>query len=208
MCWPRSHKMNNSSPHVNFESLVDHVVGELNDAASTRHIEECSECGLEANHLSRLVSTMRTDDSENAPAYAIAALLRAYDERPGKVADGSRPTLGERIRAVLSLDSLTLGPAMGFRSTGAADARQIIFTSDAGTVDLRISKQNEAFNISGQMIGHLSGGEMSIENGENRRTTEVNDDGSFSFVELPKGSYLLSFRTGVAIVEFPEFSVE
>lgn len=188
-------EMNDKVPHPNFETIVDNIVADAMDPAFESHIRECSECNMEVNRTSQLMSVMRNDLSEDAPSYAIASLLRAFDETTQPVAKAKR-TAGDIIRGILRLDSLNLGPAFGLRSASASQSRQLLYSINGGTLDLRVASTKAGFDLTGQVLGLIGGGTVMLESASTLAESSIDADGMFRFKDVASGTYKLSLKTG------------
>lgn len=199
--------MENISSHLNFEQITDLAVGDAANAEMKEHLKSCPQCEFELAQAAQLVKLMQTDQTEDAPAFAIAAILRSFDEFQTEPQVSRLPSLGERLRAILRLDSAQLAPAYGFRSGGAVASRQLLFSIDNGSLDLRISPQDANWKISGQILGQFTGGTIRLEGNSVDFSAEIDVRGEFSLPPIPSGTYRLRLHSESFDVEVPELVI-
>ncbi len=198
--------MKMGSPHLSFENITDLAIGDLADDEMTKHLKACGQCELEMSRTRQLVDLMRTDRTEDAPAFALTAILRSFDEyRPEMAAEP--PTIGGRLRAILRLDSAKLGPAYGFRSVGTANSRQLLFSIDNGSLDIRITPAGSQWVISGQVLGQITGGTVFLEDEKVNLEIQIDSSGQFSLPPVENGTYRLRLNSESFDVEVPDLEV-
>ncbi len=195
------------SPHLSFEKITDLAVGESPDAEMAEHLKSCSQCEFELAQAAQLVKLMQTDATEDAPPFAIAAILRSFDEYQTEQQVSPLPSLGQRLRAILRLDSARLAPAYGFRSGGAANSRQLLFSIDNGSLDIRIAPQDTKWVISGQVLGQITGSTVRLEGNSVDFSAEIDARCEFSLPPIPGGTYRLRLHSESFDVEVPELVI-
>lgn len=136
----------------------------------------------ETKTIERIIYLMQTDKSVDAPQDAIRWSKNIFRTRAAK------PTLVEKVLAVLQVDLAPNRAAFGERSATANRARQMLFEAGDNSIDLRISETEDGLSIHGQILG--GGFENSAVNlGEFE--TKTNELSEFKFSEVAKGSYSL-----------------
>lgn len=203
--------MNNDSPHIEFDQMTDLATGYLPllEAGSAReHIDRCNACGLQYSRLEKLIGVMREDASEDAPARAITSVFRVYDDflNARSPREKQRPSIVERIKAALRLDSAGLSPLYGMRSVGTSAEQQMLYTAGEIDFDIRIAPTDGGYwSLSGQVFDTISGGEIDLVDSEGKKTTTILDENLyFSFPSTSAGVYKLILRSATIEVEIPD----
>ncbi len=195
------------SPHLNFNQITDIAVGEAADSNMAEHLKTCPQCEFDLAQTAQLVELMRTDKTEEAPPFAIAAILRSFDEYHVERKVSPTLSVGQRLRAILRLDSATLLPADGFRSAGAANSRQLLFSTDNGSLDIRITPVDAKWIISGQVLGQITGARVRLVNDTVDLSAEIDLRGEFSLPQIPSGTYRLHLHSEGFDVEVPDLMI-
>ena len=150
--------------------------------------------------LDKIVKLMQADDSMDAPQDAVQwskNLFRARAVEPKK-------SLFRQVLAVLQMDLSPDRAAFGERSASPAAARQMLFSAGENQIDLRISKTNKTFRVTGQILGGgFAGAKIKLFNENKNFAAKSNDLGEFSFEKISKGQYTLSL-----IVKYKEIVIE
>ncbi len=199
--------MEKKSLHLTFEKITDFALGDAPDAEMSEHLKSCPQCELELMRARQLVEVMETDRTEDAPTYAVAAILRAFDEQQIKNQNSPTVSLGQKLRAVLRLDSANLAPSFGFRSAGAANSRQLLFFAGDGTLDLRITPHEANWIISGQVLGQICDGKVELMGNAVNLDTEFDSQCEFALPPIPKGTYRLHLTSENFDVEVPDLVI-
>jgi hypothetical protein len=139
---------------------------------------------------------MRSDKSEDAPRYAIAAAASLIRRRE-PVTSGLR-----RVLASLRFDSLTAAPEFGTRA-GMADERQVVFTAGENEIQLQIVPAEEKWKVYGQVLGPCVGGEVEVVGISDAMKAPLDDLCEFSLAPVPAGRYSLIFRLQDVELEVP-----
>jgi len=199
--------MENNSPHLSFEQITDYALGASLGEQMAEHLKSCPQCEIEFANARQLIEVMRQDATEDAPPFAIAAILRSFDEQ--KTANQTAPKLsvGQRVRAILRLDSARLAPAYGFRSAYAANSRQLLFSADEGSLDVRISPLDTKWIVSGQVLGQITGGTVELQGGSINFQTDVDASCEFKLPPIPSGTYRLRLHSEKFDVEVPDLVI-
>jgi hypothetical protein len=133
----------------------------------------------------KIVRLMQTDKSEDAPAASIKWAKNLFLTR------AARPTLVQKIMAVMQLDLSPGKAAFGERSASGAGARQMLFRGGDATIDLRITKTDGTHSLRGQILGgdfaHCPVALGTLE-------TETNEGSEFKFDDVPAGLHNFILR--------------
>ncbi len=194
--------MNFPSTHIPFAMLADMAEGRLPAEAQTglhAHLATCPRCAADLAWLERAITSMRSDDSADAPPEMIARAVRLL-RMPAS------PGLRERVLAVLRFDSLQLPRAIGVRA-GSPTERQLLFNAGAHDFDVRLSPVGEAWRISGQVLGPEATGQVELQGGAGDVQAVLDHLGMFILPVVPGGSYTLTVHLPQAEVEIPGLEV-
>lgn len=198
--------MNLTSQHIPFERLADlaedRLAGDERDK-SLAHLSACSSCSAQASRLGEILSLMRTDRAEDPPRDVVAHAVNIFRLR----AASAKPSVVRRVLAALSFDSMDLSPAFGVRS-GQPSARQLLYSAGENDLDLRITPDNEAWVVSGQVLGQCTGGRIELAGVTDQATAVLNDLCEFTLPPLPTGSYTLRLHLIDTEIEIPEFELK
>jgi anti-sigma factor RsiW len=191
-------------PHIEFATLADFVEGRLDGDRRgdvEAHLAACTDCAGQAAQLGEVTGLMRHDAMEDAPRYAraaVTALFRAQ-RRPA-----NSPL--RRVLAALKFDSLQMTPALGVRSTAAAE-RQMLFTADDNELHLQIAPVAESWQVSGQVLGPCAGGTVELRGAGETVSETLNELCEFTLTGLAAGVYALALRLGDVDLEIPELVI-
>lgn len=135
----------------------------------------------------------------DAPAAWQRAAIDLWPASPGRVSEVVR-ALGAVISAVLTFDSwATPGLAQGMRSL-RSPTRHLLYSAEGRDIDLRITPADEAFAVSGQILGPDETGRVEL--------TAIGDPvagglsgrfdamGEFRIDAVPAGRYMLTLHLG------------
>lgn len=190
-----------NSPHIEFERIADLIEGRApNDekVASMAHISSCLQCSDMMNEIEQAIQLMKSDTSEDAPGYVVAAALMAFRSRTPPRESGLR-----RILAALKFDSSNLTPAFGLRSSAQTE-RQMIFSAGDNELQLQISRTGEEWLIAGQVLGNCSGGHIELRGADFTLLTGLNELCEFTLPLVSSGSYGLTLKMGEAELYIPD----
>ena len=200
--------MNNSHHHIPFSQLADLVEDRLTPDEREhleKHINTCPRCSNELAQLKHLVELMRTDSSEDAPPGAIARAVALFRSRAMPTSPLS--DLRRHILAVLRFDSKGLAPAFGVRS-GAPGPRQLLYSAEAYDLDLRIEAADQAWIVSGQLLGESVAGGLVVLQGEpGTKQATLNQQSEFELPPAQAGIYKLILHLTDVDVEVDELSL-
>lgn len=178
--------------HISLAELAD-LAEDRNTAGGERlnvHLSTCNTCSTALSRLRDIFALMRDDNSEDAPrdllANAIGLFQSARSERPS--------SLGRKILAVLSFDSLNSAPAFGTRS-GIGESRQLLYSADESDIDLHITGKGDGWIVSGQILGGAcEGGQVELEGESVVERADLNETCEFNLPVVPSGEYKLVLR--------------
>jgi hypothetical protein len=193
--------------HLRFAKLADLAEGRLSPDEredSLEHVSACSRCSAKLNRLEQVIGLMRTDEGVDAPPALVSHAINLFRSR---AIASSEPSLVKRVLAALSFDSLQMSPAFGVRS-GQPAARQLLFSAGENDLDLRVTPSNDAWIVSGQVLGsQCAGGQVELEGSGLTSRAELNEQCEFRLPPVPAGSYQLRLRLGLTEVEVPELEL-
>lgn len=141
------------------------------------------------NLINKIVSLMEIDSSADAPQDAIKWAKNIFRAR---VTEPKR-SLVQKVLAVLQMDLSPNKAVFGERSASAGQARQMLFSAGENSVDLRISETEKGFNLRGQILGE-GFANCTVKLGEFE--AKSNELSEFSFIEIAKGKYDLTLKSG------------
>jgi hypothetical protein len=188
------------SPHIAFTELAD-LADEHSSPSSEalRHLAECSHCSDQLQTIRQTTSLMRSDLIENAPADLVKHAKGIFRQRVAR----RKPSTLSRIVAALTFDSLTAAPAYGLRSQMGV-GRQLVYSTETIDIDVRVSAENDEWQIAGQVPGSLcASGEVKLEGDSFSATTKLTEFCEFSFSSVPEGTYKLSVQLPDVTIETP-----
>jgi hypothetical protein len=192
------------SPHIPFAELTELAEERSQTSPETRaHLATCSECSRQLQSISQTIGLMRSDTAEDAPAELVQFAKKIFREKV--VTHG--PSLLKLIIASLTFDSLTNAPAFGLRSQTTA-GRQLIYSTETADIDVRVSPENDQWQIAGQVLGaDCASGDVSLEGDDFSASAELNELCEFSFGSVPAGAYKISIRMPDALIETPRLEL-
>ena len=191
-------------PHINFSELAD--LADERAAPSSEileHLADCSSCSGQLQTIRQTTSLMRTDAIENAPAELVKYAKDMFRQRIAS----RKPSALSRILAALTFDSLTAAPAYGLRSE-ADSGRQLVYSTENVDIDVRVSAENDEWQIEGQVPGSLcDSGDVNLESAAFSATAKLTELCEFSFHSIPAGSYKLAVHLHDVIIETPPLEI-
>jgi len=196
--------MNIFSPHIPFSELTELAEEHAKASPDARaHLAICSECSSQLQLLRQTIGFMQSDTAEDAPAELIRQAKGIFREKV--VAHG--PSLLQVIIASLTFDSLTNAPAFGLRSQTSA-GRQLIYSTETADIDVRVSPEDDQWQIAGQILGaDCPGGDVDLVGDDFSVSAELNELCEFSFGSVPAGAYKISIRLPDALIETPRLEL-
>lgn len=191
------------SPHIAFTELAD-LADEhsLPSPEGQLHLAECSHCSAQLQTIRQTTSLMRSDVIENAPIDLVKYVKGIFRQRTAQ----RKPSTLSRIVAALTFDSLTAAPAYGVRSQ--AGGRQLVYSAEDIDIDVRVSAEDEEWQIAGQVPGAFcTTGEVTLESDSFSATTKLSELCEFSFSPVPEGTYKLSVQLDDVTIETPPLEI-
>ena len=195
--------MNIFSPHIPFSELTELAEEVKTSPDAMAHLAVCSECSSQLQLIRQTIGFMRTDTAEDAPAELIQQAKSIFRR---KVVEHG-PSLVQVSIASLTFDSLTNAPAFGLRSQANA-GRQLIYSTETADIDVRVSPENEQWQIAGQLLGaDCPGGDVELEGDDFSAFAELNELCEFSFGAVPAGAYKISIRLPDQLIQTPRLEL-
>jgi hypothetical protein len=206
-----------------------HELANLADPASGRlsaeqradllaRVEADPAAAAELDRLHSLIQAMRSDTSEDAPAWAVARATRLFRQRRAQTAGAQAPAvvqqlsqLARRIVAVLQFDSAQSPLAHGVRSgAGAARPRQFLYGAEDRAVDVRIEPDGPRWRVRGQLLSDDMGpgGSALLRNETAAVEAPLSNLCEFNLPPVPAGLYELVVRQGNVEVAIPILALE
>ena len=192
------------SPHIPFTELTE-LADEQSKTSpeALAHLASCSECSGQLQSLRQTISLMRSDPAEDAPAELLQSAKRLFRQKV--VPRG--PSLLKIVIAALTFDSLTTAPAFGLRSQPTT-GRQLIYSAETADIDLRVSTENDHWQIAGQVLGvDCTSGDVDLKGDDFTASTKLNELCEFSFGAVPAGAYKVSIRLPDVLIETPRLEL-
>src|SRR5689334_854485 len=188
------------SPHIPFTELAELAEDKSQTSPGTlAHLASCSECSSQLQTIQQTIGLMRSDTAEDAPAELVQYAKRIFREKV--VTRG--PSLLNILVAALTFDSLSNAPAFGLRSQATA-GRQLIYSTETADIDLRVSPENDQWQIAGQILGaDCANGDVDLEGDGFSASAKLNELCEFSFGSVPAGAYKVSIRLPDVLIETP-----
>ena len=192
--------MRRPTEHIPLDQQADLVEGRLPAelrAELLQHVAGCGRCASGIAALERVVTLMRSDDSVEPPPHVVSRAVRLLRGR----AAPARPSLRQRLAAVLQFDSRGgTGLAYGLRS-GLVAERQMLFSAGELDVELRVAPSGATWAVAGQVLGPCHGGQVELRGTGNAVVAGLNDLCEFTLPPVPSGTYTLALYLDEADVE-------
>ena len=188
------------SPHIPFTELTELAEAQSKTSPEAlAHLAACSECSSQLQSIEQTLDLMRTDTAEDAPAELVQFARKIFREKV--VTRG--PSLLKIIVAALTFDSLTNAPAFGLRSQATA-GRQLIYSAETADIDLRVTPENDQWQIAGQVLGvDCASGDVNLEGEAFSASAKLNELCEFSFGSVPAGAYKVLIHLPDGLIETP-----
>ncbi|MDM7921589.1 MAG: hypothetical protein QUS14_04745 [Pyrinomonadaceae bacterium] len=149
----------------------------------------------------KILRLMQADDSVDAPADSIKWAKNLFLSR----ATERKPSMLQRLIAVLQAEIAPGQVAFGERSASAGRARQMLFSAGEVAVDLRITSSGSKFNIRGQVIGDGFENAVVVLFGPNGEIQATADElAEFELNDVAKGTYGVTLTAGEAEIVIEE----
>ncbi len=180
--------------HLSTAELADAIENRLaaGDEAQVRaHLATCTHCTSEFAALQKAIGLMRRDESKDAPGEAFNFAVNLFRTRKQFA---PKQSAAQIILAKLKSDVSQLAPAFGERSAATSGERQMLFEAGEFDVDLRVRRQTESFSLSGQVLGDVLTGSITLQSEDFEKTEIVSEFGEFAFANVPAGNYSLKLQ--------------
>jgi hypothetical protein len=189
--------------HIPFTELAELAEGHSTATPDAlEHLSSCAQCSSQLESIRKTIALMRSDTAEDAPVELVAT-VKNY---PRTVVT-RQPSLVHRIVASLTFDSLTTAPAFGLRSQTAA-GRQLIYSTETADIDVRVTTENEEWQIAGQVLGaECATGDVDLQGDSFSASAKLNELCEFSFGSVPAGTYKISVRLPDVVIETPRLEL-
>ena len=188
-----------SPRHISTDQLVDLLEDRLQatDQATVRvHVNTCTDCAHTLDWLERVLGLMRDDDREEPPPRVAQAISRAVAAR--------RPA-PRRLIASPRFDSAGAMPAG--RRAGAGTERQSVFFAGDLAVDLRLTRSDDEWLVSGQVIGGDRQGQVELQGAGTTIEAEIVEPGEFELEPVSPGTYTLLLHMPELEIEIPALEI-
>jgi hypothetical protein len=191
------------SPHIPFTELTELAEQSKTSPEALAHLATCTDCSSQLQSIKQTIGLMRSDTAEDAPAELVQFAKRIFREKV--VTRG--PSLLKLVVAALTFDSLTTAPAFGLRSQTTA-GRQLIYSAETADIDLRVSPENDQWQIAGQVLGvDCASGDVDLEGDDFSASTRLNELCEFSFGSVPTGAYKVLIHLPDVLIETPRLEL-
>jgi len=192
------------SPHIPFSELTELAEEQSKTSPEAlAHLSACSECSGQLQVIRQTIGFMRSDAAEDAPRDLVQSAKSIFRDKV--VTHG--PSLLQILVASLTFDSLTNAPAFGLRSQTTA-GRQLIYSTETADIDVRVSPENDQWQIAGQLLGaDCTGGDVDLVGDDFSASAELNELCEFSFGSVPAGAYKISIRLPDQSIETPRLEL-
>lgn len=183
---------------TNLMEYVENLLTEKERARVKAHLEQpCPRCQETLVHLEQMRQLLYQPKlpSQAPPATVLQRMVSAFHT--------TRPSWLQRVQAALLFDSsqqLSLAPVRGL-----PQARQMLFRASGVDIDLRVTQEDGAASIHGQVLsgdeeaeaGRLDTVTVSLQQaGEIVAHTQTDEWGQFTFSYVPTGVYDLLVSYG------------
>jgi anti-sigma factor RsiW len=163
------------------------------------HLATCARCSSELARLERLIWLMRTDRGVDAPASAMTRAVRLFDSQT--VPSSTSASMRRHILATRYSANAGFAPAFGVRS-GQSNTQRLLFSAETHAVDLRIEPADQAWVVSGQVLGEsAAGGWVELQGAPSVMQVVLNPQSEFTLPPIPAGHYQLILHLADVDVE-------
>ena len=84
----------------------------------------------------------------------------------------------------------------------------MIYSAETADIDLRVSPENDQWQIAGQVLGvDCASGDVDLEGDNFSASAKLNELCEFSFGSVPAGAYKISIRTSDQLIETPRLEL-
>lgn len=201
---------------VSSEVLVAYALDEIDASERAEvgaYIARTPTAAAFVETVDRLVRTMRSDTSTEAPEYIVRRVLMLMESPPALTE--TRADVAGQVREFLCRlvrDTLTEPALEGFR--GTTDSRHLSFECEAAEIDLQVSGggESDARRMVRGQVAPTGDAPVSLVSwrsalpGASEKSVPVDESGMF-VLECSAGVYELIARVGESIVRVPAIDV-
>jgi hypothetical protein len=193
---------------IPFVRLVDLVEGRLApevEAQLHAQIVDDERAKADVRWLKRVVAAMRRSAvwEEEPPKEVVARAVSLF--RPQSSSRALNPL--QRLQAILNFDSLHMPQPVGLRS-GQPRERQLLFTAEQLSIDLRITPSGTLWSLAGQLLGpSVGGGQVALVNSATNVEVALNELSEFTLPPVPAGDYTLTLHLDHFEIEIDRLQV-
>jgi len=142
--------------------------------------------------MKEIVRLMEADDSIDAPIDSIRWVKNLYRTR---TAD-EKQSIIKKLVGALTLDLAPGKAAFGERSGSTAATRQMLFNAGEHAVDLRVTPENSAVDVHGQVLGDgFAGGRVIFQAAEFEKAAQISATSEFKIDRISKGYYKITLTS-------------
>lgn len=176
--------------HVLDEVLQDYIEERLDSESSVRvqrHLAHCSRCRSEWEFWNRLKLRCQAAAADAVPEAIVQRALAIFDSV------GRRPSLKERILAVLVFDSRSQPTPAGARDLRDS-AFQLLYETPVAHVDLFCERDPSGWRLTGQVLCDEypeTAWRVDLVQETQHKSLAADALGEFHFLNLPDGDYEL-----------------
>lgn len=206
-----------TSPHPNFETLLDLAEGRRVPSIVRQHVSACEPCGSLAADVDALLATMTAargleevpDEVRNRAMEAVRRELADRRAPVSHILERFIQRLGDDVRfltALLAGDSLRMSPVTRGGSDEPATPRMLLYEADGYevTVSVAAGERHGTVDVSGQITpsagGLAEGGTAGLRVAKHTTTTALSEFGEFRFESVPSGELELEIGVGTSII--------
>lgn len=186
--------------HLSFNQLIDMADNRLTDADHAEvatHLANCATCAAEFVLAERLIAALTIGVIEHPSQQAVAHVQALFRTRQ----PAQRPLVG-----TLLFDSRIAQPVIGFRSTAAAE-RQLLFLAEDTTIDLRVASSANQWAISGQILGPVLRGIVTLADTSVIAQVALSELAEFILPPVETGIYTLTVVLDEREITIPELII-
>ena len=145
----------------------------------------------EEQKIEHIIKRMLADRSVDAPQDAITYARNLYRTR----ASEPKASVIRRVLALMQVDLAPNRAAFGERSATGSQARQMLFDSGDNAVDLRVTTNEDKFDIRGQILGDgFANCEIEIANDKTSIKAKTDEMSGLKISTLPDGEYSFTVK--------------
>jgi hypothetical protein len=178
--------------HIKQENILNFLEENLKPVESEGiklHLKKCLTCSGEMEKYKKIIGLMKRDESFDASNEDIIWAKNLFITKPLEV----KPTVLERVFAMLKMDLSTHQPEFGERSATTSSIRQMLYQTRDCSIDLRVSQKETGINLAGQILGeNFEEIEVKLEGKEKTYVVKTNEISEFDFNNLKVGYYTLT----------------